>query len=100
MIKLSLINGHFSSLDGDLNLERLLRDRCDDVVLSCDEPRHKMRGHLERASAEFISGLLPHKYIAKWDESTVGSRLKQNLTKELPAQIDELRLRVVLKEVE
>lgn len=100
MIKISLINDHFSPLDGDLSLERLLQQHHDDVILSCYEPRYKMGGNLERASAEYISRQLPHEYIAKWDESTERYHMQQNLTKELPAKIDELIFRVILQRLE
>ena len=100
MIKISLNKDYFSPLDGDLSLERLLHLRNDDVVLSCDEPLYKIGGNLERASAEYISRLLPHEFIAKWDESTERYHIQQNLTKESPAKIDELRFRVILQRVE
>ena len=100
MIKISLIKDYFSPLDGDLNVERLLHEHQDDVVLSCDEPRYMMGGHLEQASAEYISRLLPHEFIAKWDGSTEGYHMQQNPTRELPAKIDELRFRVILQRSE
>jgi len=100
MIKISLIKESFSPLDGYLNLERLLNEHHEDVVLSCDEPRYKMGGNLERATAEYISNLLPHGYIAKWDESTEGYHMQRNHAKELPVKIDELRFSVILQRVE
>ena len=100
MIKLSLIKDCYSPLDGDLSLERLLHEHHDDVVLRCDEPRFKTGGYLERAAAEYISRLLPHEYIAKWDKSTEGYHVQQNRIKELPVKIDELKFRVILQRVE
>lgn len=97
MIKISLIKDHFSPLDGNLSLDRLLHEHYDDVVLSCDEPYYKIRGNLERATSEYISRQLPHEYIAKWDESTEGYHKQQNLTKEIPPKIDELRFRIILQ---
>lgn len=98
MIKLCLLKGHYFSLDDNLSLETLIQNRQDDVLLSCNEPRYMTDGHLERAAAEFLSKLLPHGYVAKWDESTIGYHMMRKHDKELPARIDELRFKVLLQE--
>lgn len=100
MIKILLLNRYFSPLGGDLNLDKLLRDYQEEVLLSCDEPRNRIGGDLERATAEYLSTLLPHEYVAKWDESTEGYHMQQNDSKELPARIDELRFKVLLQKTE
>ena len=97
MIKLSLINGKFSLLDGDLNLERLLHEHQDDVMLSCNEPRYKMGGILEQAAANYLSSLLPFGYTTRWDESAVGYSIRKNKKRELPPIIKELRFKVLLQ---
>jgi hypothetical protein len=100
MIKLSLIHDFFSPSDGELNVDRLIHDHLDDVVLSCNEPRYRVGGDLERASAAYLSKFLPCDYVAKWDESTEGYHKQQNYTRDLPAIIDELRFKVLLQKVE
>ena len=100
MIKLCLIHDYFSPLEGDLKVEKLMREKQDDVILNCDEPRHKMGGKLEQAAAEYLSSLLPFGNVVQWDKSTEGYHIKQNSARELPARIDELRFRVLLKKEE
>lgn len=97
MIQLSLVHDYFSPLDGNLNLDKLLHEHYEDVVLSCDEPRYRMGGRLERMSAAYLSKLLPHDYVVIWDESTEGYHEQHNNIRELPAKIDELRFRVLLQ---
>ena len=97
MLKLTLINGDYSPLDGNLNLERLLQKHYDDVVLSCDEPFYKVGNGLERESANYLTTLLPHDYQAVWDESEEGYRKQKSSAREMPPRINELRFGVVLQ---
>ena len=96
MIKISLIRGEFSPLNGEVDVSKLLGDRYDDVVLSCEEPRYKTNGYLERTTANYISNLLPCSYVAKWDGSTEGYHIQNSHVRESPAIIDELRFKVLL----
>ena len=96
MIKLCLINGQYSSLEGNLNLDNLMNNKQDDVILSCDELFPTI-GKLERAAADYITSLLPYGYQAKWDEREVGTRNQKVDPKFSNPRICELRFRLVLK---
>ena len=99
MIKLCLINGQYSSLEGDLNLDNLMNNKQDDVILSCDELFPPI-GKLERAAADFISSLLPYGYQVKWDEREVCTRNQKVDPRSSNPRISELRFRLILKNIE
>ena len=100
MIKLSLINGKFSSTDGKLNVEKLIESRFGKVILSCDEPHARMGGDLENKSAEYLTKLMPLGFKASWDEGKEGYCLQKQRLKTLPAMIKELRFCVIIDKVE
>ena len=98
MIKLCLINGHYSSLDGAVNLDGLMNNKQDYVVLSCDEYNPPI-GKFEKAAADYISSILPYDYKAQWDESEVCTRNQKVDPKFSNPRISELKFKVVLKKI-
>ena len=96
MIKLCLIEGRYSLLEGNINLDKLMYNKQDDVILSCDELLPPI-GKLEKAAADFITSLLPYGYQAQWDESEVGTRNQRVDPKFSNPRISELRFKIVLK---
>ena len=98
MIKLCLIDGHFSSLDGNLDLDTLRINKEDDVVISCDE-YHPIIGRLENAAANYVTSLLPNGLKAQWDGSDVIIRNKKVDSKESNPMISELRFKIKLNKV-
>lgn len=97
MIKLSLRNGCYSSLDGSIDLETLLQKRQDLVLLSCDEPLYRTGGNLEQEAASYLSSLLPLGYVARWDHLEEGYCTSKETVRTLPSMINELRFRVFLQ---
>lgn len=96
MIRLCLIDGRFSLLDGNSDLDTLMSEEYDDVVLSCDEFQPGI-GRLEKGAADYVSRLLPYGYRAIWDESEVSCRNQNVNRKTTNPRISELRFRVILK---
>ena len=76
MIKLNLTHDLFSSQDGNLDLERLLREKKASVLLSCDEPYYKLGGELQRQTVAYLNSLLPIERTVHWDEKEVGYKSK------------------------
>lgn len=98
MIKLCLIDGQFSLLDGNPNLDTLMSEENDDVVLSCDEFQPRI-GKLEREAADYVSRLLPYGYRAIWDKSEVSYRNQNVNRKTTNSRISELRFKLILKKM-
>ena len=96
MIRLCLIDGRFSSLDGNLDLETLRINKEDDIVISCDE-YHQRIGSLENAAANYVSSLLPNDFKVQWDGSEVSYRNQKVNPIISNPKISELRFRVILK---
>ncbi len=96
MIRLCLIDGRFSSLDGNLDLETLRINKEDDIVISCDEFHQKI-GNIENAAANYVSSLLPNGFKAQWDGSEVSYRNQRVNSRISNPRISELRFRVILK---
>ena len=93
MIKLNLTHDSFSSQDGNLDVERLLRERKATVSLSCDEPYYKLGAELQQQTAAFLSSLLPIETTVHWDGKQVGYKSK-NQDKRLPHHITEMIMNV------
>lgn len=98
MIKLFLRDGMYSAFDECIDLRSLLKNKHDEVILSCDEPRYKMRGEIENRTAAFLSSCLPHNYYAIWDKNDEGYIVQKNAERRLPPKISELRFGILLKE--
>lgn len=98
MIKLFLRDDQFSSFYESLDLGLLLKNKHDEVILSCDEPRYKMRGDIENRAVAFLSSCLPRNYHAIWDKKEEGYIIQKNAERRLPPIISELRFGVLLKE--
>jgi hypothetical protein len=96
MIRLCLINGRFSSLDDNLDLDTLRINKEDIVVISCDE-YHPTIGNLENAAADYVSSLLPYGFKVQWDGSDVVYRNQRIDPKISNPKIRELRFKLVLK---
>lgn len=96
MIRLCLINGMYSSLDGNLDLKTLLRDKQDYVILNCDEFRPAI-GKLEKESAAYISSLLPIGCKALWDESEESYHNQKVDPRFTNPRISELKFRLILE---
>ena len=96
MIKLCLIDGVYSSLDGNLDLNRLLMDKQDYVILSCDEFRPAIV-RLENDSAAYISSFLPMGCRARWDESEESFRNQKVDPRFTNPRISELKFRLILE---
>ena len=98
MIRLCLLDGRFSSLDDNLDLTILMRNRIDDVILSCDEFLPNI-GRLENEAAEYVSSLLPYGFKAQWDENEVGFRNQKVDPKFSNPRINELRFKLILEKM-